>query len=58
VRVARMRISETLCALKHGEYLVAVEHVLDVSSFSVDSISMSHASSRNVACVPFSLEQK
>jgi hypothetical protein len=34
-RVARMRNSKTHYAVKHGEYVVAVEHVLDVFSPSL-----------------------
>jgi hypothetical protein len=34
-RVARTRNSKTHYAVKHGEYVVAVEHVLDVFSPSV-----------------------
>ena len=33
-RVARMRSSKTPYAVKHGEYVVAVEHVLEVFSSS------------------------
>jgi hypothetical protein len=37
-RVARMRSPETPYALKYGEYVVAVKHVLDVFTSQVTTV--------------------